>query len=93
MQRRRPVLEEEREDRALGPDVLIVTGDHAHTSQIVEVGPEGLIQPQSRGQITFADNPGGLGRPSLHADHWERILADRAPVLESIVKRPPCLTP
>jgi predicted TIM-barrel fold metal-dependent hydrolase len=34
--------------------------------------------------ITFADNPGGLGRPSLHSDHWDpfwKACADEGTVV------------
>ncbi|HLU42590.1 MAG TPA: amidohydrolase family protein [Microthrixaceae bacterium] len=34
--------------------------------------------------ITFADNPGGLGRPSLHSEHWDpfwRACADEGTVV------------
>ena len=46
-----------------------------------------------REPAALADNTAGSGlMPSgqiqdLHADHWERILADRAPALESIAER------
>ncbi|MCK6371820.1 MAG: hypothetical protein L6Q83_10965, partial [Gammaproteobacteria bacterium] len=42
--------------------------------------------PGSGGDADSALTPAGQVR-DLHADHWERILADRAPALESIAER------
>jgi len=47
---------------------------------------QALREPASLADVAGVPAPAGEVR-NLHADHWERILADRAPALESIGER------
>ncbi len=57
-----------------------------HKDIISDEESQALRAPPPAGDQAAGGAPAGQIR-DLHADHWERILADRAPALESIAER------